>query len=217
VLTKYKNKITFTSTHKIAYQIIQEQSKVLSIGCGRGFVEYYLEKNKKCEIKGIDVLNKKLVKINNYKQKNLNLIRFNKLNYDYLLLLDVLEHLDDPYNFLYKIKRSTNGKKKNTLIISVPNIANIWIRLNLLFGNFDYSERGILDKTHKIFFTLDSLKKMIHKQGFCIKKIYYIPIPFPLFIKNEYLSSFFISIYNIFTQLFSKIFSYQYLIVVEKN
>ena len=51
MLTKYKNKITFISTHKIAYQIIQEQSKVLSIGCGRGFVEYYLEKNKKCEIK----------------------------------------------------------------------------------------------------------------------------------------------------------------------
>ena len=60
MLTKYKNKITFISTHRIAYQIIQEQSKVLSIGCGRGFVEYYLEKNKKCEIKNIYVINKKL-------------------------------------------------------------------------------------------------------------------------------------------------------------
>lgn len=216
MLIKYKNKINFKSTHKIAYQIIEKQSKVLSVGCGHGFVEYYLEKKKRCNIKGIDVLNKKLVKINNYQKKNLNLIRFNKLNYDYLLLLDVLEHLDNPYNFLRKIRRSLKDQKKTTLIISVPNIANIWIRLNLLFGNFNYSERGILDKTHKIFFTLDSLKRMIQEQGFIIKKIYYIPIPFPLFIRNEYLSSFFINFYNIFTQLFSKIFSYQYLVVVKK-
>ena len=216
--TKYQNKITFLSTHKIAYQIVKEKSKVLSIGCGRGFIEQSLEKNKKCNVKGIDVLNKKLVKINNYEKKNLNLIRFNKLNYDYLLLLDILEHLDDPYNLLYKIKMSINDKnKKNTLIISVPNIANIWIRLNLLFGNFNYSQRGILDKTHKVFFTLDSLKKMILKQGFIVKKIYYVPIPFPLFIKNYYISLFFIKTYNILTQLFSKVFSYQYLMIVEKH
>ena len=217
MLIKYKSKIDFQSTHKIAYQIIKKQSKVLSIGCGKGFVEYYLEKNKNCNVKGIDIINKELVKISNYEKKNLNLIKFNKLSYDYLLLLDVLEHLDDPHNFLYKIRRNINNKKKNTLIISVPNIANIWIRLNLLFGNFNYCERGILDKTHKIFFTLDSLKKMILKEGFIVKKIYYIPIPFPLFVKNEYFSIFFINIYNLFTQLFSKIFSYQYLIVAEKR
>jgi hypothetical protein len=43
----------------------------------------------------------------------------------------------------------------------VPNVANIAIRLMLLFGQFNYTERGILDKTHLRFFTRKTARRMV--------------------------------------------------------
>ncbi|MBZ5671576.1 MAG: hypothetical protein LAO04_17845, partial [Acidobacteriia bacterium] len=40
-----------------------------------------------------------------------------------------------------------------TVIVSVPNVAHLWVRLSLLAGRFDYADRGILDRSHLRFFT----------------------------------------------------------------
>jgi 2-polyprenyl-3-methyl-5-hydroxy-6-metoxy-1,4-benzoquinol methylase len=75
------------------------------------------------------------------------------------LFADILEHLRDPPAVLRKAIPALRDSGK--LIISVPNIANWVIRLGLLFGNFDSTERGILDKTHLHFFTLRTLQKLM--------------------------------------------------------
>ena len=46
-------------------------------------------------------------------------------------------------------------------MVSIPNIAHIDIILNLLEGNFNYSEFGILDNTHLRFFTKKSFVEWI--------------------------------------------------------
>ena len=62
---------------------------------------------------------------------------------------DVLEHLINPEE---QLKRVVNAQREDCFfILSVPNVANIWIRLNLLFGHFDYSDREIFDRTHLHF------------------------------------------------------------------
>ena len=61
----------------------------------------------------------------------------------------------------------------------MPNIANIYVRLKLLFGNFNYEARGILDKTHIKFFTLKSFRKLIEKSNLDIEKEDVTPIPLP--------------------------------------
>ncbi len=71
--------------------------------------------------------------------------------YQVVICADVLEHLPDPQ---VQLARLVQLQSPGTLfLISVPNIANLWVRLNLLFGKFDYSDRGILDRTHLRFFT----------------------------------------------------------------
>jgi hypothetical protein len=52
------------------------------------------------------------------------------------------------------------------LVVSVPNIANWAMRLNLLLGRFDYTDRGILDRTHLRFFTVRSLAELAVASGF---------------------------------------------------
>lgn len=80
--------------------------------------------------------------------------------FDLILLLDVLEHLIDPWTFLRRLKEehlAVGGK----IIISLPNARHFSLILPLLRGRFDYAERGILDKTHLRFFTKDSASKLL--------------------------------------------------------
>ena len=47
------------------------------------------------------------------------------------------------------------------MLISVPNIAHWTMRLSLLFGFFEYTQRGILDRTHLQFFTKRRFESLI--------------------------------------------------------
>jgi len=99
-------------------------------------------------------------------------------DYDAIVLGDILEHLPEPELALKRIVGlQTPGSK---IIISVPNIANILIRLSLLFGRFEYAERGILDRTHLRFFTYKTFISLIKEAGLDILSIHVTPIPLEL-------------------------------------
>lgn len=68
-------------------------------------------------------------------------------------------------------------RRDGQVIISVPNVANIFVRLSLLFGNFGYADRGILDRTHLRFFTLRSLRRLVGDCAFRIVGLFPTPIP----------------------------------------
>lgn len=98
--------------------------------------------------------------------------------FDYILFADVLEHLRDPEAVLKRALPSLKAGGK--VIVSVPNIANLVMRLSLLAGRFDYTERGILDRTHLRFFTLANLKRMIANCGCDIVTVAATPVPMQL-------------------------------------
>lgn len=98
--------------------------------------------------------------------------------FDYILFADVLEHLREPAAVL---KKSLPSLKANgQIILSVPNLANIVMRLSLLAGRFDYADRGIMDRTHLRFFTLSTLKKMLNDCGLDIAELAASPLPVQL-------------------------------------
>ncbi|HXU45682.1 MAG TPA: methyltransferase domain-containing protein [Thermoanaerobaculia bacterium] len=88
--------------------------------------------------------------------------------FDAALAADVLEHLNDPERMLAHLREALPAGAP--LLISVPNVANLAVRVALLFGRFDYAERGILDRTHRIFFTRRSLDRMLLSAGFRIER-----------------------------------------------
>jgi SAM-dependent methyltransferase len=137
--------------------------------------------------------------------------------FDYILFADVLEHLRDPAAVL---QRCIPGLKENgKIIISVPNIANAIIRLSLLFGKFDYMDRGILDRTHLRFFTLRSLKKMMSEVS--CKVLDVIPTPLPVQIVAPFTEKkFFTPLHEILyllTRCWKTAFAYQFVIVAAPN
>lgn len=98
---------------------------------------------------------------------------------DVLVLADVLEHTRHPdvcFRNLIETYLSSGGY----VIVSVPNIANIYIRWSLLRGKFDYTDRGILDRTHLRFFTRRSISTLFRFVGLNIDQLTTTPIPLPL-------------------------------------
>ena len=95
--------------------------------------------------------------------------------FDVIVYGDVLEHLVDPLRVLVELDRSL--APAGFVIISVPNVAHLWIRFLLLFGRFDYLDRGILDHSHLRFFTERSLRAMLADAGLSIVRFTATPAP----------------------------------------
>jgi len=87
--------------------------------------------------------------------------------FDAVVAGDILEHLADAERFVALIRDAL--RPGGALLVSVPNVANIVIRAELLVGRFEYRERGILDRTHRVFFTRRRLREMLRHAGLLIE------------------------------------------------
>jgi predicted TPR repeat methyltransferase len=101
-------------------------------------------------------------------------------NVDAIVLADVLEHLRNPAAALRLVRAAL--KDDGHAFISVPNIANITMRLGLLLGIFEYRERGILDRTHLRFYTARTFRREVENAGFRILETHGTSIPVRLVI-----------------------------------
>lgn len=90
--------------------------------------------------------------------------------FDCIVFNDVLEHMVDPYGALEYARGllELNGK----IVASIPNVryfGNIW--LLIVHKSWEYTDTGILDRTHLRFFTKKSIHSMFTALGFDIESI----------------------------------------------
>ena len=161
------------SSHVMAREAVGSGNTVLDVGCGKGFfAEQIAEQGN--EVHGVDCLAPAEVSsaLKSYHQADL----FNGLGaarqayahgvFDRILFLDVLEHLPRPEILLDEVRPLL--KPDGQVVVSVPNVANFSVRLMLLFGKFQYTERGILDRTHLRFFTKDTIRSLVESAGYTV-------------------------------------------------
>jgi len=135
---------------------------------------------------------------------------------DAIVAADVIEHLRDAPRLLQLIRGAlaTNGK----LFLSVPNIANITVRLGLLFGVFEYRDRGILDNTHLRFYTLRTIRREIETAGFRVLATRGSSVPLRLIIGKftpEPILRVGETMLSIITRVWRSLFAYQIILVAE--
>jgi SAM-dependent methyltransferase len=160
------------SSWRKAYDLIPARSRVLDVGCSSGYFGRTLIEQKQCHVDGIElnptdaaraaeVLSQVLV--GNIEEQSFDLAPLTG-TYDFIVCLDVLEHLLDPAHTLNRLRSlfSSCGK----VIFSIPNMANGSVRLSLLQGGFDYAPEGLLDETHLRFHTLRTVCQLVEKSKY---------------------------------------------------
>jgi hypothetical protein len=83
--------------------------------------------------------------------------------YDYVVLADVLEHLEAPGLVLRQLPKLLLPGGR--VLISTPNVGYVGALAALIAGKFDYAQWGILDHTHLRFFTRPSLHRFLELNG----------------------------------------------------
>ena len=169
----YPLKLSKGSSHDYAIRMAGSRQDVLDIGCGEGFLARELKKADN-RITGIDELPaaSETSALDAYYSADLEhgiapvVKQLEGRRFSRVLLLDVLEHLRKPEIILEEAHDVL--KKDGFLIVSVPNIANITVRVSLLFGRFNYRERGLLDKTHIRYFTRKTARRIVESRGYRI-------------------------------------------------
>ncbi len=97
-------------------------------------------------------------------------------SYRLLLFGDTLEHIPDPVSVLHRLRDHLDDD--GHLIVSMPNITNWTVRLQMLFGRFRYTDRGILDRTHLRFYTVSTLPEMLADAGYSVVRLQAsVPVP----------------------------------------
>ena len=119
---------------KIISDLINENSHVLDVGCGDGILMQYLIKEKKVNIRGIEISK---TKVQNCIAKGLTIIegnaekdlsQFPDKSFDYVILSQTLQAFLNPEKVINELLRI--GKQA---IVTIPNFGYWKIRLHLLF------------------------------------------------------------------------------------
>jgi hypothetical protein len=190
-------------------------SSVIDIGAGPGGMARELAK-KGCSVAVVDQFSPGLsaADIRVFRQNLDAPLTFDVGPYKYLLLLDVIEHLHSPEDFLERLRRQFTHEPK-TLVLTTANVAFFIQRFMLSAGQFNYGKRGILDHTHTRLLTFRSTRHLLCDHGFRIKSIRGVPAPFPKVLGNGPLGQFAVKTNLALIKLSKTLFSYQIYVEAE--
>lgn len=84
-------------------------------------------------------------------------------SFDILICGEVLEHLVDPPATLARLVRLL--KPGGKMFASVPNVSHWRVIAALIRGQFDYTDWGVMDRTHLRWFTPRTFRRLIEDAG----------------------------------------------------
>ena len=119
---------------KIIAQLIENNTRVLDVGCGDGILMKYLKDNKNIDTRGLEIsknnvqicIGKGLAVIEGNAEKDLQ--QFPKSSFDYVILSQTLQAFYKPEKVINDLLRVANKA-----IVTIPNFGYWKVRSHLLF------------------------------------------------------------------------------------
>jgi SAM-dependent methyltransferase len=87
--------------------------------------------------------------------------------FDLVTFNDVLEHMVDPWEALRACHDVLTPRGR--VLAAIPNIAYAPAVWDLVRGRWEYTDDGILDRTHLRFFTRDSMVGLLESTGYVVE------------------------------------------------
>lgn len=207
----YDLKLGFPSSHTFAIEAVKPGATVLDIGCGRGYVAAHLAERAK-RVTGIDQYVPEKSSAPNVEFHRWDLdakkLPVDVSGFDQIFMLDVIEHLQDPEEFMENLRDAT-GRRRPEIVLTTANIGFFVMRLMLLTGNFNYGRKGILDRTHTRLFTFNSLRELFDQTGYKIIEIKGVPAPYPKALGDNFVSRALLAINALLMHVSRGLFAYQ--------
>jgi 2-polyprenyl-3-methyl-5-hydroxy-6-metoxy-1,4-benzoquinol methylase len=189
------------------------EEMVLDIGCGSGALGGKLKSiNQRAIVYGLDVSQRAAQRTSNV------LDRFDLVDLDnqelpdygvkfgLIILADVLEHLKRPDLLMLQLHRHLTDD--GSILVSIPNVAHFNIRWMLLYGEFEYTGIGILDRTHLRFFTHKTFRQFVEQCAFNVVAERYSYVVPGMFGHSPSPGS---RLYTLLTRNFPDLFAYQFI------
>jgi len=156
---------------------------ILDVGCAAGVLGAALKAARNCRVVGIErqpdaaaEAARVLDEVHVGDATSL-LGELPEASFDAVIAADVLEHLEEPGVALRRIRRVL--RKAGVLTASIPNVRHHSVLRQLLEGRFEYTDAGILDRTHLRFFTRQSFFDLLRQTGFTAARVTAIRNPIP--------------------------------------
>ncbi len=204
----HSDKLGFPSSQTFAVESCAAGKTVLQLGIGHANVAVELER-RGCRVTAIDFAAHELA-------ENADTIRSaaspslpaDLPAFDQILLMDLVEHLHDPENFMDALRKQTAGRRPE-VIITTANVAFFVTRIMLALGQFNYSRKGILGIGHRRLFTFKSLRALLEHAGYEILEARGVPAPFPLAIGTNAWSRVLLKMNQLLLKISRGLFAYQ--------
>lgn len=164
--------------HSLLMARIPPGSRVLELGCATGYLSGYMERALGCRVTGLDydAASVAVAAGRCAEAYQADLDAADGLAsaqagapYDVVLAAAVLEHVKFPQAVLRGVRPLMAPGAR--LIVSLPNIAHWRSRLSLLLGRFDYTDYGLMDRTHVHFYTLKTARALLAEQGYRVSDV----------------------------------------------
>jgi len=161
--SRYRAKRFFGSSHWWATErllVLPRTVAVLDVGSGSGEIGRALQARGFTELYAVEVDAASVTATRSYyKRIEESIDHFRGCTFDVVVLLDVLEHVEHPRALL--ADAASLLRPGGSVLISVPNIGHWSARLLMMFGVFRFADRGILDPTHRHFFTRQRILELL--------------------------------------------------------
>ncbi len=154
-------------------RFLPEGKRVLDVGCGYGVLGPQLKRRNNYVV-GLD-LNGRAIEAAARRFDEAHVADITRIDalpnscrdpFDVIVFTDILEHVYNPSHVLEDYRALL--KDDGYIIVSVPNVAAWHVRIGLLFGQWNYKQTGILDKTHVRFLTKKSARRLLQQSGYRI-------------------------------------------------
>jgi glycosyltransferase involved in cell wall biosynthesis len=128
--------------------------------------------------------------------------------FDIVLMSDVLEHVKHPDRLLKQAcSHLAEGGK---ILLSLPNVVHWSIRTAMAFGKFDYTNKGILDRSHLRFFTRETARRLFREAGLRVTEERSTPVPWENVVSGGVLRDLLEKADHLLGELDPNLFAYQY-------
>jgi SAM-dependent methyltransferase len=155
----------------VAARVPETARRVLDLGCGNGALGAHLKRRPGREVVGVTFSEEEAQSAKTRLDEVLvcDLDEFDATalgEFDCIVCSHVLEHLTRPEELLRRLRGSLSAG--GVLVVALPNVLYWRQRLDFLRGRFEYTDGGLMDRTHYRFYSWKTARALLKGCGYAL-------------------------------------------------